>query len=176
MWKKVEEEEEAFKFHRQCSRRVTLSPAMDVKHCEVYEVIFRSQGCNDRLELLLSSNSPSLDGSAQLSIVATDEFSFVTKLSLPLTRAPVEQVKEEYVGDLVTLLQVMRDSTVSSSFGSCGRAGNSTCIVMIGGRVPPRTLQRDQFAWVLTSPQEGEAQPLRGNPEAGAQVQAWTFN
>ncbi|XP_077464377.1 uncharacterized protein LOC144079469 [Stigmatopora argus] len=46
MWKKVEEEEEAFKFHRQCSRRVTLSPAMDVKHCEVYEVIFRSQGCN----------------------------------------------------------------------------------------------------------------------------------
>ncbi|XP_077450866.1 uncharacterized protein LOC144069375 isoform X3 [Stigmatopora argus] len=95
--------------------------------------VFGECGCaqsssESRYDLVLSSDSPSLDGSAELSIVETDELFCITKLSLTLTRATVEQVNK-YVGDLVTLLQVMRDSTVSSSFGSCGRAGNSTCIV-----------------------------------------------
>ncbi|XP_077463611.1 uncharacterized protein LOC144078982 [Stigmatopora argus] len=58
-----------------------------------------------RYDLVLSSDSPSLDGSAQLSMVATDEVAIVTIMSLPLTRAPVEQVHEDYLGDFVTLLQ-----------------------------------------------------------------------
>ncbi|XP_077450865.1 uncharacterized protein LOC144069375 isoform X2 [Stigmatopora argus] len=91
--------------------------------------VFGECGCaqsssESRYDLVLSSDSPSLDGSAELSIVETDELFCITKLSLTLTRATVEQVNK-YVGDLVTLLQ------------------------------------------------EGEAQPLRGNPEAGAEVQAW---
>ncbi|XP_077463763.1 uncharacterized protein LOC144079086 [Stigmatopora argus] len=81
-----------------------------------------------RYDLVLSSDSPSLDGSAQLSMVATDEVAVVTIMSLPLTRAPVEQVHEDYLGDFVTLLQVMRDSTVSSSFGSCGRGATASAL------------------------------------------------
>ncbi|XP_077463612.1 spindle assembly abnormal protein 6 homolog [Stigmatopora argus] len=65
----------------------------------------KQSSSESRYELVLSSDSPSLDGSAELSLMKTDEFASGTILSLPFTRAKVEEVKEEYVGDLVTLLQ-----------------------------------------------------------------------
>ncbi|XP_077463676.1 uncharacterized protein LOC144079022 [Stigmatopora argus] len=76
-----------------------------------------------RYDLVLSSDSPSLDGSAQLSLMMTNEVAIVTILSLPLTRAPVEQVHEDYVGDFVTLLQdlivTLVDVTDHSFMFSC---------------------------------------------------------
>ncbi|XP_077463239.1 spindle assembly abnormal protein 6 homolog isoform X2 [Stigmatopora argus] len=59
--------------------------------------------------LLLSSDSPSLDGSAELSLMKTNELASVTIFSLTLTRATVEQVKK-YLRNRVTLLQAQKES------------------------------------------------------------------